>query len=433
MAGRIALHARFGTQPLTELVAPALALAEEGFEVDDHYVTAARETLEVYNRYPALRESCAYVFRTHLRSGSLRHNGEVLRQPALARLLREIATSGGESFVHGAIAKALNHTMRAAGGILRAADVDGYRPQSRTPIRAHFYEYELIAMGSPSSGGIALAETLNILEAVDFKRIAQSDAGLAVHYEIEAMKHAFADRSRYGGDADFVDVPTALLTSKAYAAKLAARISATATLSLSSYGVTSLPDDAGTSHFSIVDSRGMVVASTETINTAFGSLAAVDEWGLILNNEMDDFAAEPGKPNAFGLVQSDRNAVAPGKRPLSSMSPTIVLKEGRPFLVLGASGGPRIISSVLHVLLEVTVLGHTLEQAMTARRPHHQWKPDRVFFDEAPSAELAHRLKQLGHKIASKRKTGIVQAVLRTSHGWTGGSDPRKGGRPAGN
>jgi len=246
------------------------------------------------------------------------------------------------------------------------------------------------------------------------------------------MKHAFADRSRYGGDADFVDVPTELLTSKPYAAKLASRLSKTKTLSLDNCGVASLPDDAGTSHFSIVDGRGMVVASTETINTAFGSLTAVDEWGLILNNEMDDFAAEPGKPNAFGLVQSDRNAVAPGRRPLSSMSPTIVLKRERPFLVLGASGGPRIISSVLHMLLEVTMYEHTLEQAMTTRRPHHQWQPDLVFFDEAPAGELALYLERLGHKISSKRKTGIVQAILRTDRGWTGASDPRKGGRPAG-
>jgi gamma-glutamyltranspeptidase/glutathione hydrolase len=172
--------------------------------------------------------------------------------------------------------------------------------------------------------------------------------------------------------------------------------------------------------------------SSETINTTFGSLAAVEEWGLILNNEMDDFAAQPDKPNAYGLVHSARNAVAPGKRPLSSMTPTIVLKDDRPFLMLGASGGPRIITSVLNVLLSVTDGGADLEQAMLRPRPHHQWQPDLVFFDAAPpkAAELA--LVNRGHQISDNRKTGIVQAILRTQDGWIGASDPRKGGRPAG-
>ena len=174
------------------------------------------------------------------------------------------------------------------------------------------------------------------------------------------------------------------------------------------------------------------MVSAETINTSFGSLAAIDEWGLILNNEMDDFTVEPGKPNAFGLIQSSSNEVRPGRKPLSSMSPTIVLKDDQVFMLIGASGGPRIITSVLNVLLGVFDRGFTLEQAIEAPRPHHQWQPDEVNFDREPSKELAAALEKRGHKLSEKRKTGIVQAIMRDGDGWIGASDPRKGGKPAG-
>ena len=198
------------------------------------------------------------------------------------------------------------------------------------------------------------------------------------------------------------------------------------------YGCQTIPDDAGTSHFCVVDRFGNVVVSTETINTTFGSLAAVGEWGLILNNEIDDFVSEPGKPNAYGLLQSRRNAIAPGKRPLSSMSPTIVLKDGQPYLMLGASGGPRIISSVLNVMLGVIDFNMSLEAAMKDRRPHHQWQPDQVFFDGDPPDDLARELTGRGHRLSKIRKTGVVQAIMRDGDEWVGASDPRKGGKPAG-
>jgi gamma-glutamyltranspeptidase/glutathione hydrolase len=210
------------------------------------------------------------------------------------------------------------------------------------------------------------------------------------------------------------------------------QIQAGRALDLQAYGTSQLPEDAGTSHFCVVDHWGNVVVSSETINTSFGSLAAVAEWGIILNNEMDDFASAPGKPNAYGLIQSERNAIAPGKRPLSSMCPTIVLKDDKPYLLIGASGGPRIITSVLNVLINVLDHRMTLEKAVRAPRLHHQWQPDSIFFDGPAPGALAAGLRGRGHRISDKPRGGIIQAIMRSTKGWIGASDPRKGGRPAG-
>lgn len=432
VAGRCQALARFGTLPLAKTIAPAIKLAEEGFPVDVHYVDATREALRVYEKQPALRESCGYVYETHLRGGDLRKPGESLVQPKLARLLEGIAQGGSDFFYKGPVAAAIAEMMKKHGGLMTADDLSKYEVKEREALRSTYRYYTVIGMPPPSSGGIALAETLNILESLDFTVVVHRDPVLATHFQIEAMKHAFADRARWLGDADFARVPVRLLTSKSYAKDRAAMLKPDGSSDADTYGATGLRDDSGTSHFCVVDRFGNLVVSTETINTSFGSLAAVDEWGLILNNEMDDFAAEPGKPNAFGLIQSGANAVAPGKRPLSSMTPTIVLKGERPYLLLGASGGPRIISSVLNVLLGVTDYGLPLDRAMTAVRPHQQWKPEEVCFDTEPAETMRAGLIARGHKVSDRRKTGVVQAILRTEAGWVGASDPRKGGRPAG-
>jgi gamma-glutamyltranspeptidase/glutathione hydrolase len=246
------------------------------------------------------------------------------------------------------------------------------------------------------------------------------------------MKHAFADRARWLGDADFAAVPAQHLTSKTYARALARRIRATGVASIEAYGAAQLPDDAGTSHFCVVDRWGNCVVSTETINTLFGSLASVDEWGLVLNNEMDDFTAVPGAANAFGLRQSARNAIAPGKRPLSSMSPTIVLRDGKPRLLIGGSGGPRIITSVLNVMLAILDGRASLEKAMQDTRVHHQWMPDEIQFDSDVPQELVIGLAKYGHSMSDTRGTGIVQAVVIDDGRVLGACDPRKGGIPAG-
>ncbi len=432
LAGRCRTLAEHGTMPLAKVMAPAIRLAKEGFPVDEHYVKQTVDVLKRYQRYPELIRSCSYVHRVHLRDGRLRSIGDTLAQPELGRLLEEISREGPDFFYRGPVASALAKEMRCHGGIITENDLAEYTVCDRKPVSASYRGYQVISMPPPSSGGIALIESLNILETVDLAAIAQSDSGLSLHYRIEAMKNAFADRARWLGDTDFVSVPVGHLTSKGYARSLADRIDPLAVGSVGGYGSVNLPDDSGTSHFCVADRWGNVVSSTETINTFFGSLAAVDEWGLILNNEMDDFVARPGSPNAYGLIQSVNNAIAPRKRPLSSMAPTIVLSDGAPHMLLGASGGPRIISAVLNVMVAVTDHAMSLEEAMRVQRPHHQWAPDLLFFDAAPPPEIEATLAARGHQIAEEHKTGIVQAILRVNDGWVGASDPRKGGRPAG-
>ncbi len=432
VAGRCQALSQFGTLPLKRVLDPAIRLAKAGYPVDDDYVKNARTVLDHYNAHPSLKESCPNVFRVYLGEGRLPEPGHTLLQPQLARLLEEIAANGPDFFYKGPIAQAIARSMREHGGIITERDLADYQPRLREPLITAYRDYKLLLMPSPSSGGVALAETLNILEAIEFSSVARRDPLLATHFQLEAMKHAFADRARWMGDGDFVRVPTGRLISKAYAAALAKKLNPDQAAAIEGYGSLTPPDDEGTSHFCVADRFGNVVVSTETINTEFGSLAAIDEWGLILNNEMDDFTAEPGKPNAFGLIQSAQNAIEPGKRPLSSMTPTIVLKDDKPFLMLGASGGPRIITSVLNVLLGVTDFGLSLEEAMQRPRPHHQWNPDLVYFDSVPPpADIAAGLTSRGHKLAEKKRTGIVQAILRTQDGWIGASDPRKGGQPA--
>ncbi len=432
VAGRCQALAQWGTLPLDQVLAPAMQLAIAGYALDEDFVRAAKEADEAYTGHPALKQSCRYVYRTYLGDGRMPKAGDKLRQPALAKLLEGIVQDGPDFFYKGPVAQAIAAEMHKHGGIISETDLATYEPRLREPLKTRYRDCSLILMPSPSSGGVALAETLNILEALKYADVARRDPVAATHLQLEAMKHAFADRARHLGDTDFTKAPIERLISHDYAAQLAAKIQTDRTIKIEEYGLPAPPDDAGTSHFCVVDSKGNVVVSTETINTSFGSLAAIEEWGLVLNNEMDDFTADPGKPNAFGLVQSSHNAVAPGKRPLSSMCPTIVMKGNEPYLMLGASGGPRIISSVLNVLLGVVDGNLSLEEAILKPRPHHQWSPDSVFFDSPPNKELADGLAQRGHKLAEKRRTGIVQAIQLIPDAWVGAADPRKGGKPAG-
>jgi len=432
VAGRCQALAQWGTMPLAKVLQPAIRLARDGYAVDDDYVRATREVLETYEKHPALKDTCGYVYRTHLGSGKLRQAEDRLVQPELARLLEALAVEGADFFYKGVLGKAVAEAVKQNGGILTQSDMAGYAPKMRDPILCTYREYQLILMPLPSSGGIAIGETLNIYENFPRPPHLRFESFHDEHILIEAMKHAFADRAFWLGDRDFVEVPTKRLLSKEYAATLSRRIDIERTREINLYGSVDSPRDSGTSHFCIVDRFGNAVVSTETINTYFGSLAAIEEWGLILNNEMDDFTTEPGKSNAFGLVQSTANAIEPGKRPLSSMSPTIVLHEDEPVFLLGASGGPGIISSVLNVFLYVVDLHFPLQWAIGAPRPHHQWQPDLVYFDRDPHPDIAAYVIGRGHKLADQHKTGVVQAILRDGEGWIGASDPRKGGKPAG-
>ena len=299
VAGRCQLLEWHGTLPLSRLIEPAVRLAETGFPVDKHYVEAVEGVSRIYAREPTLKDRCPYVFHTHLCDGRLPKVGDVLKQPALARLLRAIGEGGREFFYRGPVATAIAREMRQSGGILSAKDLFEYRVKQRKPVRATYRDFELILMPSPSSGGVALAQTLNILEVMDHKTLTKTDPRLAVHYQIEAMKHAFADRARWFGDADFSTVPIDRLVSKTYARELAARLQPNAVQSSETYGTRhgtpQWPSDAGTSHFCIVDEAGNVVVSSETINTSFGSLVAVDEWGLILQQRNGRFRDHAGR------------------------------------------------------------------------------------------------------------------------------------------
>lgn len=431
LAGWRALHETIGTKPLHEIIAPAIRIAEGGYAIDAYFAKNAGEKLAVFEKYPSLKQSCGYVYETFLNGGRPLKAGDVIRQPALARLLRAIDQEGVDIFYKGEVADAIVRAMQRGGGIITKADLAAYRPKRREPLRATYRDYEIIAMPPPSSGGICVLQTLRILEHFDLAAMHRRDPAAATHVFVEAMKHAFADRARWLADPDFAPVPTNYLLSDKYIAELAGRIALDKTQPTDSYGSPQLPEDAGTSHFCIIDRWGNCVVSTETINTVLGSLAAVPAWGFILNNEMDDFAAEPGKPNAYGLIQSDRNAPEPGKRPLSSMSPTIVLRDGRPVLLIGASGGPRIITSTLNVMVNLLDYDELLQGAIVEPRVHHQWKPDEVYFDRPPPPELTAGLQRIGHTVSSKPKHGYVQAIVIDGAQRTAASDPQKGGRPA--
>jgi gamma-glutamyltranspeptidase/glutathione hydrolase len=338
------------------------------------------------------------------------------------------------AFYDGLIADAIVEAVAKTGGIMTLEDLLNYRVREREPVRCTYRGFSVMSMPPPSSGGIVIAEVLNILSNMSMADLYDDQPGLAAHRFAEACKHAFADRSRWLGDPAYVKIPQRMLTGKAYAKSLAKGINDKKTQRPASYGATRIHDDGGTSHFCVVDVDDNVVAWTETINLAFGSFVVTEPYGIVLNNEMDDFSAEPGKADAFGLRTGFRNTVAPGKRPLSSMSPTIVVDQnGLPILTLGASGGPRIISSVLNVLINVLDYDMTLGEAMETVRLHHQWAPNEVRFSGPPDPALTESLKKRGHRIGTRWATGIVQAVeWQSDNTLLGASDPRKGGQPAG-
>ncbi len=432
LAGLAEIHKRFATRPLRDLIQPSIRLAETGFVADEHYQGAVKEALADFDKWPQLKERHKHIYETLLGNGAPPEIGAKVTRSELAQTLRLLAEHGVDAFYKGPIGEAAARAARAAGGVLTMDDLAGYRVRERAPLRGTYRGYEIVTMPPPSSGGVCILETLNVLHemASDF------EGGLrAIHDDLYspmlvcALKHAFADRARWLGDPDATPIPFQRLISQDYARQLAERFCPEKS---AEYGSTQVPADRGTSHFCVADEDGNVVALTETINGVFGSLVVAESYGIILNNQMDDFAANPGKPNLYGLIQGEANAIAPGKRPLSSMAPTIVFKDGRPVLTLGASGGPRIITSVLQVTLNVIEFDMPLDEALSAVRVHHQWLPNEVYFDREPPEALLNALKT-ANKISAERKTGVVQAIQFLSDGTLiGACDPRKGGRPAG-
>ncbi len=425
VAGLAAAKARFGSDAVSfaDLVAPAIALARDGFAVSDDLAWSLEQAKDRLERDPQAR---ATFYKP---DGGLYRPGDILKQPALAATLQAIAEQGADAFYKGPIAEAIAETVQAAGGSMTTQDLSGYEAVWREPITGDYRGYTILSMPPPSSGGVHVVEILNMLESFD---LSKSGAGSAetIHVMAEAMKRAYADRSEFLGDPDFVDVPVNALTDKAYAAKRMADFSperATPAASVKP-GDPFPPESDQTTHFSVMDSAGNAVANTYTLNFSYGVGLMAGDTGVLLNNELDDFSAKPGVPNAYGLVGGDANAVAPRKRPLSSMSPTIVLKDGKPFLVTGSPGGSRIISTVVQMLVNVIDHGMNVAEATAAPRMHHQWLPDELRVEDGLSPDTLRLLRDKGHAVEVGSTSGSTQSIQVVEGVLAGASDPRQQG-----
>jgi gamma-glutamyltranspeptidase / glutathione hydrolase len=429
-AGLAALQ-RHGRRTLAQNLAPTIALARDGYPAStllERRVTDQLSALTAPTTSPAL---AAWL----LPSGAPPEAGVTLKNPALAHTLEAFAAHGVEAFYTGDLAPHIVRAVTASGGVLTADDLRNYKPSVREALRGAYRGYEVITMPPPSSGGTTLLATLAILEGFDLKAMGHNSSA-AIHHTAEALKFAFADRAQFLADPDFVPVPVERLLSPDTARERRARILPNATLSRDDYASplppkAPLPNDDGTSHFSIIDADDNMVACTTTVNTSFGSLVFVPELGILLNNEMDDFVQKPGTPNAFGLVGSEANAIAPGKRPLSSMSPTLLLKDGQPFMVVGASGGPTIITATLQTILNVIDFGMSARAAVEAPRLHHQWVPEVLVLEPEIPADVADNLKAKGHTIKLMPAFSAAQVVVSAPPFRFAASDPRKHGVPA--
>ncbi len=428
----------YGTMDLKTVLAPAIRLAKTGVPVDAFMRSSQQSVLKQFQQHPEYKQRFPTLWKLYLNSGQAWKPGDRFHSP-LVNVLTRIAESGPPAFYQGEVAAAIANEIERQGGIITKHDLANVQPVVvREPIRTNYHGHEILSMPPPSSGGIALIEMLKILQAYEQTHPQARlndighDSSAYFHLLAETMKHAFADRAEYLGDADYVDVPAKRLMNESYAKRLAAKIDPTRTYPLDHYGRAAPINDAGTSHFCVIDQQGNAVACTETINTYFGSFVVEPRFGIVLNNEMDDFAAVPGRPNAFGLIQSENNAVAAGKKPLSSMTPTIVLRNGQARFVVGGSGGPRIISATLQVLLNMTRFGMPPQQAVDVPRIHHQWLPEILYVETGIKEHLRRQLRQKGHEIEERTSIATVQAAARTKDGLTGACDRNKGGRPAG-
>jgi len=384
---------KYGTLPRTTLLAPAIRLAEQGFVLTRGDIDVLQVGTDAFRTQP----NVAAVFLNH---GDPFKPGDRLTQPQLAATLRAISDGGARAFYHGAIAAAVADASKAHGGLLTAADFAGYTVTESAPVACAYRGYTIMSAPPPSSGGVILCEMLRILEPYPLHSLG-FHSSRSVHYLTEAMRFAFRDRNRYLGDPAFIDNPTERLISDAHAATIRSQIAARrATPSGTLDGDKGPAERPMTTHYSIVDAAGNAVSVTYTINDDFGAKVIAGDTGFFLNDEMDDFTAKPGAANLFGLVQGKANAIAPGKRPLSSMTPTIVLKDGRPVLVVGTPGGSRIITTVLEILVNVIDHGMSLQEAIDAPRIHHQWLPDTLAAEPfALSADTTTALTRMGYRI----------------------------------
>jgi gamma-glutamyltranspeptidase/glutathione hydrolase len=420
VAGLTQALKRFGSLPLPTLLAPAIRYATEGFPLQPHLRHAVERHLSSLRKFPDLG-------RVLLVGGDeIPSEGERIRQPELAQTLKSVAAQGSQVFYQGWIAQAIVDRLKKGGGVLTLEDLKSYKPVWREPIIGSYRRRPVITMPPPSSGGIALIHMLNVLEGYQLSLIPH-DSATYLHLLAETMKQAFSDRAQYLGDPDFVQVPIQKLISKEYAAWARSQISSVRTRPPSFYGPGSFkPEQGGTTHFGILDRAGNAVSCSLTINTQFGSKVLVPGTGIILNNEMDDFSIHPGVPNVYGLVGAEANSLRPKKRPLSSMTPTIILQDDRPALILGASGGPRIISATLQSIINVVDFHMPLKRAVESPRVHHQWMPDELAVESKILPNTRSSLERRGHTVKEKNSLGAVQAILVKRGRITGEVDPRK-------
>lgn len=420
---------RYGRLPLADALRAAARVAEEGFVVTAHYAGRLHGEVATMAGFP---EAAAIFLHP---DGTPYREGERLRQPDLAATYRALADHGTRWFYRGEFAARVDQWMRGHGGVMRASDFRAYRVRSREPVRSTYRGYDIVGFPPPSSGGVHVAQILNLLENFDVRALGEDSADFA-HLTTEAMRRAFADRAFWLGDPDFTPVPRGL-TDKAYARSLAGSIRLDRAEPVPGHGTPPRADTdlfgKHTTHFSVADEQGYWVAVTATVNTTFGSKVVVPGTGVVLNNQMDDFTAQPGATNFFGLRGVEANTVAPGKRPLSSMSPTFVLKNGQPILAVGAAGGPTIISQTLLAVVRTIDFDDAPEAALRKPRFHHQWQPDRILLEEAWPESVAAALRARGHRVERTRALGATQAVGRVGTGdsaaWKAAADPRVEGR----
>lgn len=421
VAGLTLALRKYGTMSLKQVMAPAIRLAEQGFVITDDYARTLNERGSRMQRNAASR---AAFFK---KDGSSYAVGETFRQKDLAQSLRLIQRDGEKAFYQGAIGQRIADEMAKNGGLITMQDLKNYKAIEREPIKGAYRGYDILTMPPPSSGGVHIIQLLNILGHFP---VGDWGAGSAktIHVMAEAMKLAYADRSKYLGDPDFYKVPVQGLTSTRYADELTKTI---------------LPDKArpsseikpgnpmpyesqSTTHYSIIDAKGNAVANTYTLNFSFGSGVTIPGTGILMNNEMDDFSSKPGTPNAFGLLGDKANEINGSKRPLSSMTPTIVLKDGKPYLVTGSPGGSTIITIVLQTLMNVIDHGMNIADSASAPRLHHQWVPDRLFLEPGFSPDTINILKSMGYDIGVRDTMGSVQSVMWKDGLFLGAADPRQ-------
>ena len=424
VAGLIEAHRRFGSLPLGTVMSPAILLASKGFKVTPELAMNLKKQRKRLGKWPA---TAAIFFKPGLKPYQ---EGDTLVQTDLARSLSRIAATGGKDFYSGVTSSAIVSEMKRHGGLIDLKDLAAYRPIWRRPVEGVYKGHQILSMPPPSSGGIHLVQMLNMLENFPLSKYGHNSVN-SIHLLAEVMKRAYADRAAHLGDPKFWSVPIQGLISKEYARKLASLIyldRATPSKTIS-HGNPIPYESNETTHYSVMDNQGNVVSNTYTLNFSYGTGIVVAGTGILLNNEMDDFSSKPGVPNAYGLVGGKANAIQGGKRPLSSMTPTIVFKDGKPWLATGTPGGSRIITMVLQLLLNVIDHGMDIARATAALRVHHQWLPDKLFVERRLNPDILKHLRQRGHSVVISRLAGSMQSVMASPNGgFQGASDWRRSG-----